>query len=102
MDRRHQLFAFVPVILAAGATLSGSTARADFMPDNNLYLQDCASCESGLSQTEFNGVIAKAKSLYEPVISGLGGSLSVAARWTDSTVNASATQLFGIWQVNMY
>jgi hypothetical protein len=100
MDRRHQLFALIS--LAIGALAATSAARADFLPDNDLYLQDCASCESGLTQDEFNAVIAKAKSIYSPVISGLGGSLSVAARWSDSTVNASATQLFGIWQVNMY
>ncbi len=58
--------------------------------------------DANMTQAEFNAVIAKAKSFYEPIIASHGGRLVVNAKWDDDTLNASAMQLFGTWTVNMY
>lgn len=97
MDRRHHIFGLV-----LGSALVAGSAQGSILPDNNLYLQDCLDCEAGITEAQFNQVIAKARTLYTEVIRGLGGTLNIRGNWGDSTVNASASQLFGTWQVNMY
>jgi hypothetical protein len=85
----------------ASATVA-ATALASFLPENNLYLQDEFEQAANLTQSDFNAVIARATQIYTPIMSQFGGTFRVSANWNDSTVNASATQLGGIWQVNMY
>lgn len=99
-------------MLGVLATMLSATANAQtpiywgpscqFMEDNDLYLQDCRDCEGGLSQEEFRAILAKANDVFGPLVRAQGGSLTIKDLWDDSTVNASATQLFGTWTVNMY
>lgn len=78
-------------------------AYADFLPENNLHLQDGLRAATNVSEEQFNQIIDKAEAFYKPLIKAdHGGSFTVNRRWTDSTVNASATQFLGGWQVNMY
>lgn len=90
------------LVTGLAGVFGAGQASATILPENNLYLQDCLECESGLSETQFNDVIAKARTLYTDVVRGLGGTLNIRGNWTDATVNASASQMFGTWQVNMY
>jgi hypothetical protein len=102
MERRHRLFVGSQILVGAALAMSAGPASASILPENNLYLQDCLECESGVSEEQFNSIIEKAKTLYTDVVKASGGTLSIRGRWTDATVNASATQMFGSWQVNMY
>jgi hypothetical protein len=90
-------------ILTVGACVS-ATAQASFLPENDLYLQDSLTKKSptGITQDQFNAAITKANGIFTPLISALGGRLDIRGNWTDATVNASATQSFGTWVVNMY
>ena len=90
--------------LLSTASAQAGTHRETFMPENDLYKHDCIDCESagGISQEQYLAVIAKAKQVFTPIISGQGGSLKIVDHWTDSTVNASATQDGSSWVVNMY
>ena len=91
--------------LVAFSVVSAVTSlpvSAQILPENNLYLQDCYECESGLSKADFFDVIDRVKDTYEQTIKDHKANLEIEAMWDDSTVNASATQLYGTWTVNMY
>lgn len=101
MKRRNKPFVG-QFFVGAALVLSAGSASASILPDNNLYLQDCLQCETGISEGTFNAIIEKAKVLYTDVVREVGGTLTINGRWSDATVNASAQQSFGSWQVNMY
>ena len=90
--------------LVSAVSAQAGTYHETFMPENDLYKQDCISCESasGISQEQYLAVIAKANQIFTPIIAGQGGSLKIVDHWADSTVNASATQDGSSWVVNMY
>lgn len=77
-------------------------AYGDFLPPNNLHLEDNMFTASGITEQQFNSVIDKVSAIYAPIIQAQGGSLNVNRLWSDSTVNASASQFGGTWDVNMY
>lgn len=82
--------------------LVASQAIATILPPNNLHLQDTI-LASNLTEDEFNEAIDKVEALYSPLIKEtFGKELNINRRWTDNLVNASATQFFGTWTVNMY
>ncbi len=87
----------------AVVSLVGSAAYANFLPPNNLHLQDNRRAAANVTEAQFNAVIDEAVAYYGPFIkSNFNANFTVSRRWTDSTVNASATQFFGSWAVNMY
>lgn len=56
-----------------------------------------------MTEAEFNEIIDELDELYQPIAKDLGAnSLTINKRWTDDTVNANASNLFGSWTVNMY
>ena len=82
--------------------LSPSFAEADFMPPNNLHLQDTI-LSSNVTEEEFNAAIELVQDIYGPMIREVhGGRLRINGRWSNNTVNANASQFFGTWSVNMY
>lgn len=56
-----------------------------------------------MTEEEFNAIIDEVVEIYEPIVNKLHkGKLKVNRLWKNSTVNASAMQFFGSWEVNMY
>ncbi|MCX6110613.1 MAG: hypothetical protein NTZ90_13530 [Proteobacteria bacterium] len=100
----HYAMGLLMTGLLATASAQAAEHRETFMPENDLHLQDCRDCESGagLTEAQFNATIDKGEKIFSSIIQGHGGRLSVARLWNDSTVNASALQIFNLWQVNMY
>lgn len=89
--------------LLAVVSLVGSAAYADFLPPNNLHLQDNKRAVSNITEAQFNDIIDEAIAYYGPFLkSNFNATFTVNRRWTDSTVNASATQFLNTWTVNMY
>jgi hypothetical protein len=80
-------------------TEDGSTG---FVPDNTLQIPVGLKTGGGLTEAQFNAVIKKVEDIYVPVCSSMKGNLKIARKWTDGTVNANATRLGSIWNVNMY
>lgn len=79
-----------------------STASATILPPNDLHLEDNV-LAANMTEKEFNDIITKAEAIYGPIISEAhGGQLRMNRLWSNSTVNASASQSFGSWTVNMY
>lgn len=90
-------------IALLGMTFASGLVHADFMPDNDLWKEDnMFRAAGGISQTQFNQAIDEAESFYRPIVSRLGGNLTINRLWSDSTVNASAVQSGTSWIVNMY
>lgn len=56
----------------------------------------------GLTKKEFHNVIDKAEEFFSPIIKAHGAKLKVNRRWEDPSVNASASQFWGTWYVDMY
>lgn len=86
----------------AGCSLTAA-AYGNILPPNNLHLEDTL-LDASMTQAQFNAIIDKAEDIYAPIVAGLGGNLSINRYWSDSTVNASASQSFfgNTWNVNMY
>jgi len=103
MAYRHVLGLLMTGMLG-GASAQAAEHHETFMPENDLHLQDCRDCESatGLTEEQFNATIDKADKIFGPIIKAHGGKLSTNRLWNDSTVNASAMQIFSMWEVNMY
>ncbi len=89
-------------LIGLSSMLFALNAQADFLPENNLYLQDYLEADGGITESDFNDVMDQAQAVYGPIIKAQGGQLNFTRNWKDSTVNASANRLFNIWYVNMY
>ncbi len=84
-------------------SLFASAAYADFLPPNDLYLQDNQRSITNVNEGQFNDIIDEAIAYYGPFLKkNFNANLVVNRLWTDSTVNASANQFFNTWTVNMY
>jgi hypothetical protein len=88
--------------LAIFSLIVASSAFGKFLPDNDLHLQDNVNFTGGISEEEFNQVIDIVNEIYAPVVKSHRGKLKFKRKWKDSTVNASASQFWGTWTVNMY
>lgn len=90
-------------VIASGLLFS-SVSFASILPPNNLHLQDKVGkmAANGITEEIFNQLIDKVNMVYEPIVEGHKAKLKWNRRWTDSTVNASASQSSGTWTVNMY
>lgn len=76
----------------------GSTG---FLPENDMRIPVGSKLVGGITQAQFNAVIDKLEVIYAPIVSQMGGKLTINRKWEDATVNANATRMGG-WQVNMY
>lgn len=77
-------------------------AQARIVPENDLYIPEGVKFAGGITEEEFNNVIEKVGNIYIPIAASMGGSLQIARKWSDGTVNANATRMGGAWNVNMY
>lgn len=86
-------------------TLSfNSYAKTSFMPENDLWKEDCISCKSinGLDQQTFENIIDVAYGIYKTLADTNKEKLVINKNWTDSTVNANCGRYMGTVTVNMY
>lgn len=92
----------LPFACTVAFGMSANLATASILPPNDLHLQDTI-FNSNITEEDFNEVITKAEAIYAPLIrDAFGGRLNVNRLWSNSTVNASASQFGGSWTVNMY
>lgn len=90
-------------LVLMGIPFFSNLAKADFLPPNDLHLEDGIIRSSDITESEFNAIIDEVIEIYEPIIKGAHrGRLKVNRLWSNPTVNASATQIFGSWEINMY
>lgn len=102
------LTAIAAATVGLGHSAAQHKACEGFVPENDMKIPVgfqhpwARGTRSGLTQDQFNGVIARAEKLYAPVIAKAGGTLKVNRLWDNETVNANATQQGRTWTVNMY
>jgi len=105
------------MIAALGVSANSNTASAcshdgndGFLPRNNMYIpvrrvvldRHGNPVGGGITETEFEGVIAAVEKLYAPIVKSMGGNLVIHRRWKDGTVNAYADRNDGNWNVTMF
>ena len=74
-----------------------------FLPENDMRIPfDGLNAQSGLNEAAFNRVLDRVQEIYGPIVASKGGKLAINRLWRDAKVNASATQMFGTWTINMY
>ncbi len=78
-----------------------TAAMADFMPENNLHLEDSTK-DASMTEARFNEIIDTVVDVYRPIVESKGATLTVNRKWSSSTVNASASQSGLNWYLNMY
>lgn len=92
----------VLTLALSGTTLACTEdGKEGFLPENDLHIPVGSKTTGGLTQAQFNNVIDKIEAIYAPIVSNMGGKLTINRKWDDGTVNANATRLGG-WIVNMY
>lgn len=83
-------------------SMSTGGAFASILPPNDLHLEDNL-FRSNVTEEEFNEAIDLAERVYAPLIKdAFGANLRINRMWSNSTVNASASQFGSSWSVNMY
>lgn len=86
-----------------GLCLASTAAHADFLPPNDLHLQDGLLRGQNVTEQDFIDAIEEAEAVYIPLIKETqNATLKVNRLWSNSTVNASAIQYGSRWEVNMY
>ena len=89
--------------LAVGLSLLGFTATATILPPNDLHLEDNLFTEdANMTEEDFVGIIDGVVAAYNDIVSAHDADLNVNKLWTNSTVNANASQSGRTWNVNMY
>lgn len=101
------IFAFVSIFLALFMyiiSLTNSTNK--FLPENDLYLEDCINCESlsskPVTQDLFNRIVDAGKKAFATNAKANNETLKINALWTNTTVNADCSRSNKIVTVNMY
>lgn len=94
---------FAAVVLVGCGDEKASRVVHNFMPDNNLWMEDNVNFTSNVSEEMFNTIIDIAKKLYEPTAKEWNEELVINKKWKDGTVNADAWRDGeGATEINMY
>ena len=92
---------FFTLAISGSVLACSEDGRTGFLPENDLRIPVGLKTTGGLTEAQFNAVIDKVETIYAPIVSNMGGTLKIARKWEDATVNANATRA-GSWLVNMY
>ncbi|OYZ23078.1 MAG: hypothetical protein B7Y39_06205 [Bdellovibrio sp. 28-41-41] len=84
-----------------GYAYYGSPQMRWSLPANNLHMQDTGR-PTNITEQRFGQIIDEVMAVWTPVAAAKGIKLTVEKRWSDPTVNASASQSGKTWMVNMY
>lgn len=91
-------------ITLLGALFFSQTALGTFIPPEDIKnpYQVFSERDANMTKAEFNDAIDKAEAIYAPIVQSHGARLVFNRKWDDDTLNASASQSFNTWNVNMY
>lgn len=77
-----------------------------FMPENDLWMEDCIACESfaarPVTEEVFTKIIEAGKKAFAANAKANNEKIVINNKWTDKTVNADCSRFFGTVTVNMY
>lgn len=91
-------------LLVVGCLTGTQMGYADFLPPNQLHLQDAhfKAAKTGLDEATFDDVIDQLSEMYAPIVAAHGGTLEIQRNWDDTTVNAFARRKKDTWVVAMF
>lgn len=92
---------FFTLAISGSVLACSEDGTTGFLPENDLRIPVGLKTVGGITEAQFNAVIDKVETIYAPIVSSMGGTLKIARKWQDATVNANATRV-GSWLVNMY
>lgn len=79
--------------------LSSLSVQAHFLPPDIQVKETPNQPIANMTEAEFNEILGKIKSVYEPVVKAFGGRLVLSGPWKSDVLNAGATRSFGAWKV---
>lgn len=89
------MFGFAIVFLAA-------SAQATFIPENAINYKTLTRGAANFSEQDFNLALRQIQDVYAPVVTGVGGNLSIQGEWRSEEINAGAAQSGGKWMVKVF
>jgi hypothetical protein len=97
------ILAAVAALLAGAAVLPAAASDCPgFLPPNDLKIPVGSAQDRGILEAEFNKVIDTVEKIYKPVVAAQGKVLQINRLWTNTTVNANASQSGNKYVLNMY
>lgn len=114
MNKSAKSVVFAVIALLGMSSLQANACSEDgtegFLPRNSMYIpvrrvvldRHGNPVGGGITEPEFNGVIAAVEKVYTPIVKEMGGNLKIHRKWTDGTVNAYADRSDGNWNVTMF
>jgi hypothetical protein len=99
-----RVLAYLAVVfcLVSCGTEASAKEKTTFLPENNLHLEDFGFSGNGMTKEIFDSAIAQAQKVFEPIVAKFGARLVIKGNWSDSTVNAYASQRGNEWSVQMF
>lgn len=95
--------ALIFLALLAAKAFSVSLPVLQFMPDNELYMDDKIEEPANVSEEDFDRVIDEVAALYSGMIKeSHKAHLIVSRSWDDPTVNAYANRSGNVWQIHLF
>lgn len=91
-----------PLIGVLLTFIVSATAHATFVPQDKIRYDLLKIGPSNMTKDMFNAIVTKMQRIYGPIVAKHGATLEFDANWNDGTLNASANQFFGTWQINLY
>lgn len=101
MVQRSLVIATLMVLGSFSYAHQPKVGKCSFVPENNLRIPAFIEGQ-GVTETEFNGVIDRAESIYTSVVRNKGAQLIVKRLWDNETVNAQAYRSGSSWYVDMF
>lgn len=94
----------IGICLIANSSYATAGAGCDgFLPPNNLHLEDDINRkDANMTEAEFNATVDRVLNFYQPIVEKHGAKIINKKSWTDSTVNAYASQSGNNWTVAMF
>lgn len=89
-------------LISSALFCASLTTNASILPENDLHLQDNPAFDANMTEQEFIEIIERVETYYAPIVASHGGTLNIAKRWSDSTVNAYAQRSGKTWNVSMF
>lgn len=106
MDHGGFMFKKALAVATVLTSMVGYTCTEDgtkgILPENDLWISADTKAANNMTKERFNAVIDKVEKIYEPIIAGMNGKLSIARNWDDGTVNAYAQRSGRTYKVSMF
>ena len=99
---RKGFLALALVMLTNNAISCDVHGVTGIVEENSMYIPVGSKSAGGLTEEQFNSIIDRVETIYNPIISGMGKNLNIERNWDDGTVNAYASQSGNNWKVAMF